>query len=130
MQPRTYLRLEGLTVFVGALAVYLALDGPLWLLVVLALAPDLSMVAYLAGPRIGSLGYNTVHTYVLPAVLGGVGVYAGADLAVLLAVIWAGHIGADRTVGYGLKYPSGFEDTHLSTQPAPVSAFVDEERYP
>jgi len=62
MRPRTILRIEGLTVLVAALAAYL---GPLWLLAVLALAPDLSMLGYLAGPRIGSYAYNLVHTYVL-----------------------------------------------------------------
>ena len=30
-----------------------------------------------------------------------------------LALIWAAHIGFDRALGYGLKYPSGFGDTHL-----------------
>jgi len=34
----------------------------------------------------------------------------------LLAVgtIWFVHIGADRALGYGLKYATGFGDTHLS----------------
>jgi hypothetical protein len=62
MEPRTYLRLEGVAVFVGALAVYFALGGPWWLLVVLALAPDLAMVGYLAGPTVGALSYNTAHS--------------------------------------------------------------------
>jgi hypothetical protein len=34
-------------------------------------------------------------------------------VAVLVSLVWAAHIGADRAVGYGLKYPTGFEDTHL-----------------
>ncbi|QSG13091.1 hypothetical protein HSBGL_2691 [Halapricum desulfuricans] len=127
MEPRTYLRLEGVTVFVSALAAFFVLDGPLWLLAVLALAPDLAMVGYLAGPEVGSLSYNTAHTYVLPAALGGAGLYADVTTAVLVALIWGAHIGADRAVGYGLKYSSGFKDTHLSIQPAPVSAFVDHE---
>ena len=126
MEPPTYLRLEGLAVFAGALAVYFTLGGPWWLLVVLALAPDLAMVGYLAGPKVGALSYNTAHTYVLPAALGGAGVYADVPLAILLASIWAGHIGADRAVGYGLKYSSGFEDTHLTTQPAPLDALTQE----
>ena len=36
-----------------------------------------------------------------------------ADTALKLALIWLTHIGVDRAVGYGLKYPSGFKDTHL-----------------
>ncbi|MDY6765395.1 MAG: DUF4260 domain-containing protein [Halobacteria archaeon] len=127
MEPRYFLRLEGLVALVGALAVYFALDGSIWLLVVLALAPDLSMVGYLAGPRVGSVAYNVVHTYALPLVLAGAGFYFGVTLAVQISAIWAGHIGIDRFFGYGLKYPSGFKDTHLSKQPAPISAFVESD---
>ncbi len=29
------------------------------------------------------------------------------------AVIWFAHLGFDRLLGYGLKYPTTFGDTHL-----------------
>ena len=29
------------------------------------------------------------------------------------ALIWAAHIGFDRALGYGLKYPTSFGETHL-----------------
>jgi hypothetical protein len=128
MEPRTFLRVEGLAVLLLSLGAYFTLDGPLWLLAVLALAPDLSMIGYLAGPRIGSLSYNAVHTYTSPLALGAVGFWADVPVALLVALVWAGHIGADRLVGYGLKFESGFQDTHLSTQPDPVGAFADSER--
>ena len=121
MNPRYFLRLEGLTVFTLAVGAYLWLGGPLWLLAVLALVPDLSMLGYLAGPRVGSTAYNLAHTYTLPLAVGAAGAVAGATLPVLVALVWAGHIGADRLVGYGLKYPTGFAHTHLSpgSLPAP-----------
>jgi hypothetical protein len=125
MEPRTFLRVEGLAALGLALGVYATLGGPLWLLLVLALAPDLSMLGYLAGPRVGSLVYNVVHTYTLPLALAGAGVWFSVDIAVLLAAIWTGHIGADRLFGYGLKFQSGFRDTHLSTQPAPTTLITD-----
>ncbi len=107
------LRAEGLVVLVAALVLYFD-SGYGWvLLVVLALAPDLAMVGYLAGPRAGALAYDTVHTYVLPVALATAGVLGGLDLAVQLALIWLAHIGADRLLGYGLKYPTHFKDTHL-----------------
>jgi hypothetical protein len=111
--PSVLLRLEGLAVLVAALTLYF--DGGYgWvLLVVLALAPDLSMLGYLAGPRVGAVTYDAVHTTLAPVALGAVGVVAGADLAVQLALIWFAHIGADRLLGYGLKYPTAFKDTHL-----------------
>ncbi|MFC6953262.1 DUF4260 domain-containing protein [Halorubellus litoreus] len=122
MHPKTVLRLEGAAVFAAALAAYVAVDGRLWLLLVLALAPDLSMLGYLAGARAGSVVYNAAHTYVGPLALAAVGVLVATPLATSVALVWAAHIGADRAVGYGLKYPSGFGDTHLDRASTPDSA--------
>ena len=123
--PQTILRIEGAATLVVVLAAYLTLDGSLLLLAGLALAPDLSMAGYLAGPRIGSRVYNTAHTYTLPLALGGGGWWLDARLPLLVALVWAGHIGADRLFGYGLKFESGFRDTHLASQPAPHGALTD-----
>jgi Domain of unknown function (DUF4260) len=107
------LRLEALALFIGGVLVFLQLNGqPLWLLPLL-LAPDLSMIGYLAGPRVGAACYDAVHAYVAPVVLSAAGLIAGADLAIQLGLIWLTHIGVDRAVGYGLKYPTHFKDTHL-----------------
>lgn len=111
--PRSLLHAEGLAVLVGSLVVYFD-QGYGWLaLVLLFLAPDLSMLGYLGGPRLGSLTYDVVHTYVSPVALGVVGVATGSGVAVQLTLIWLAHIGLDRFLGYGLKYPTGFRDTHL-----------------
>ena len=111
--PRLLLHAEGLVVAVAAVTLYFHEGYPWWLLAVLVLAPDLAMLGYVAGPRTGAAAYDLVHTYVLPVLLATVGVIADADAAVKLALIWLTHIGVDRAVGYGLKYPSGFKDTHL-----------------
>lgn len=111
--PRLLLRAEGLAVFVAAVWIYFDAGYQWWLLLVLALAPDLSMVGYVAGERVGALAYDAVHTYVLPVALGLAGVVADSDTAAKLALIWLGLIGADRLLGYGLKYPTRFRDTHL-----------------
>ena len=114
MQPRYLLRIEGLVLFAGATAAYF-LDGGGWLLfVVLFLAPDLSMAGYLGNGRIGAATYDVVHTTLLPAALLGGAWYAGWPLGVDLALIWLAHIGVDRVVGYGLKYPDAeFSESHL-----------------
>jgi Domain of unknown function (DUF4260) len=109
--PRLLLRAEGAAVAAAAVAVYFSEGHPWWLLV--ALAPDLSMIGYLAGPRVGAACYDAVHAYVAPVVLSAAGLIAGADLAIQLGLIWLTHIGVDRAVGYGLKYPTHFKDTHL-----------------
>ena len=111
--PRFLLHLEGAVVAVAAVALYFHLGYPWWLLVVLALAPDLSILGYLGGPVAGSLAYDLAHTYAVPVALGVVGVLAGADVPVQVALIWITHIGVDRAIGYGLKYPTEFKDTHL-----------------
>ena len=111
--PRVLLHAEGLVVAVAAVTLYFHLDSPWWLLVVLALAPDLSMLGYLAGPAVGAVAYDLAHTYVAPVALGTFGVLADGEVAVQLALIWGAHIGVDRAIGYGLKYRSGFRDTHL-----------------
>jgi hypothetical protein len=111
--PRTLLHLEGAVVAVAAVTLYFHLGYPWWLLVVLALAPDLSMVGYAAGNRVGAVAYDVAHTYAIPVALAAVGVLADVELAVQIALVWAAHIGVDRAIGYGLKYPTGFQDTHL-----------------
>jgi hypothetical protein len=111
--PRALLHLEGLVLLAGSIALYLHLDFSLLALALLALAPDVSLLAYVAGPRAGAVAYNAVHTTLGPIALGTVGVLADADVAVQVALVWLAHIGADRTLGYGLKYPSAPRDTHL-----------------
>lgn len=108
---RLLLRLEGLAVTVVGAYLY-ARGGHSWLLfTTLCLAPDLSFAAYLAGPRAGALGYNALHSYAGPLALGAVSLGAGWSPAI--ALIWGAHIGFDRLMGYGLKYPVAFRDTHL-----------------
>ncbi len=88
--------------------------GEGWLLfILLLLVSDLSMLGYLGGPRVGAIAYNVVHTYATPIVLAGLGVLTGSALVMALALIWTAHIGLDRMFGYGLKLPTGFQDTHL-----------------
>ena len=84
-----------------------------WLFAVLILAPDLSFLGYLAGTRLGAAAYNLLHNLVLPVALGTTALLADSDAALAIALIWLAHIGVDRLVGYGLKYPTAFKDTHL-----------------
>ena len=111
--PPWLLRLEGLAVLGGSLGLYVDADFGWILFLALILVPDLSMLGYLGGVDLGTVCYDIVHTYVLPIVLAVAGVLAGADTATQVALIWLAHIGVDRFLGYGLKYPSGFKETHL-----------------
>ncbi len=111
--PNLALRLEGLVVFIGAILLFWQQGGNGLIFVALLFTPDLSMVGYLANPRLGALTYNAVHMYLLPAFLLLVGVALSNPVLIQLAAIWFAHIGIDRTVGYGLKYASAFKATHL-----------------
>jgi hypothetical protein len=111
--PRILLHVEGIAIAIAAIALYFHADYPWWLLVVLALAPDVSAVGYLAGPRVGAMAYDAAHTLSLPVALAALGVLIGAETATQVGLIWLIHIGIDRAAGYGLKYPTGFKDTHL-----------------
>jgi hypothetical protein len=108
------LRLEGAAALSASLVLYFHLDFGWLLLVVLAFAPDVSFAGWLAGPRVGAATYNVAHTYVLPLVLGTIGAVGGYETAQQIALIWIAHIGMDRLLGYGLKYPTAFKDTHLA----------------
>ncbi len=111
--PRVLLRLEGVAVAGAAIVLYFHFGYPWWLFLVLALAPDLSGLGYLAGPSVGAAAYDAAHTYSLPVLLATVGVLTDAEVVGQVALIWLAHIGVDRAIGYGLKYPTGFKDTHL-----------------
>jgi hypothetical protein len=111
--PRILLRAEGGVIAASAIAVYFHEGYPWWLFVALILAPDLSMAGYAVRPAFGAATYNIAHTYALPVILAAVGVIANAEVAIQVGLIWATHIGVDRALAYGLKYPTGFKDTHL-----------------
>jgi hypothetical protein len=110
---RTILRLEGLAVLFAAVALYRHFDGGWGLFAALFFVPDLAFAAYLAGSRLGTIGYNCTHTYLGPIGLAAFGAFAHQSLSTPIAIIWIAHIGFDRALGYGLKYASSFDDTHL-----------------
>jgi len=111
--PAVLLRAEGLVLFAAALALYAREDYSLLLLVVLFLAPDLSFVGLAGGERVGAVAYDTVHTYVGPILLASASLIAEWTIGVELGLIWLAHIGIDRALGYGLRYPNAFRENHL-----------------
>ena len=120
---RAILRLEGAAALTAALAAY-AHWGPGWgVFALLFLVPDLSMLGYLAGPRVGAAAYNAGHSSLGPAILAAAGLMAPAPLATAAALVWVVHIGFDRLLGYGLKYPTAFGHTHLGAIGRAARAF-------
>jgi hypothetical protein len=113
MSVRVLLRLEGLAIAVAAIVLFAEVDASWWIFLALILAPDLAFAAYVAGPRVGAAAYNLTHNLILPIALGTTGVLAVSDATTAVALTWVAHIGVDRLLGYGLKYPTAFRDTHM-----------------
>lgn len=109
---RGLLRLEGLAIFATATTLYFAAGFPLWLYLLLCLAPDLSFFAYAAGSRAGSWAYNLAHSYATGLVLAMIGHFGGVPGATIAGLMLLAHAGADRALGYGLKYDTP-RHTHL-----------------
>ena len=111
--PRWILRLEGAAALAAAVGAYAHLGAGWGLFALLFLVPDISMLAYLAGPRVGAIGYNLGHSYLGPAAIGAAGLAFGQPKFLALALIWFAHVGFDRLLGYGLKYGTAFGHAHL-----------------
>lgn len=115
MKPAWILRVEGLALAAVAVAVY-RMSGWAWGWVLLGtafLAPDFGVLGYLVGRRTGAWLYNLTHTTVLPLAWGLWLWKSGATASLALPALWLAHIGFDRLLGFGLKYPDDFKITHL-----------------
>ena len=114
--PNLLLRGEGALVLAAATYAYAQTGFSWWIFAVLFFAPDIFMLGYLGGNKLGAVVYNIGHTYLVPAIILIAGSLLASPLAMAMAIamIWIGHIGFDRIMGYGLKYASGFKFTHLS----------------
>ena len=112
-RPKALLRIEGGLDLVLSLIFYQYLHANWILFVVLLLAPDLAILGYLGGTRIGTICYNLIHTFAGPSLLIAYAYFTGLLWLLPYALIWTAHIGLDRMLGFGLKYPTEFRDTHL-----------------
>ncbi len=117
-RPDRILRIEGgVILVVSVLGYFIVLHGHWGLFALLILAPDVSLLGYAAKShtRFAAMLYNLVHSYASPAILGLAGWKLDSAICVQVAAIWIAHIGMDRVLGFGLKYPEAFKPTHLQT---------------
>jgi hypothetical protein len=110
---KSLLKTEELAQLVLAVSVFAHLPFAWWVLPATFLLPDLSMLGYLAGPRVGAASYNLVHHKAVAIAVGLAGWALGLPVLVLAGTILLFHSSFDRLLGYGLKYATGFQDTHL-----------------
>jgi hypothetical protein len=119
---RMLLRIEGLAAAAVSAVLYAHTGASWWLFAALWLLPDLSILGYLIGTGIGARIYNAIHSYTTPATLALCGLLLHVPTLLPIALIWTNHIGIDRLLGFGLKYPSGFGFTHLGAPKRRASA--------
>jgi len=71
------------------------------------------MVGYLRNARLGSLIYNIGHNLGTAGIALGLGLWLDVGWLAVGGSVLVAHIGVDRLLGYGLRYPTMSKDTHL-----------------
>ena len=93
---RPWLRVEGAATFAAGLAGFLFLGLPWWSFLLLLIVPDISMVGYARGPRVGALLYNVVHDLATGVAVAGVGLAIGSVPVAAAGAILVAHSGMNR----------------------------------
>jgi len=107
------IKIEELFLFGLSLILFSRLDFRWGWYAILFLAPDLSMLGYLANPQVGAWTYNLIHHKGLAVALYVLGYLSSVPWLTFAGTILLGHSSLDRVFGYGLKYPDAFQNTHL-----------------
>ena len=110
---KNLLKVEEFFLFGLSLFLFSGLDYSWGWYALLFLAPDLSMIGYLANPRVGARTYNLIHHKGLSVALYVLGYLLSVPWLMFAGTLLLGHSSLDRVFGYGLKYPDAFKNTHL-----------------
>lgn len=99
-------RILGVATLAMAAAATYGLVGPWWPALLLFFVPDLAAMPMLVDARLGVASYNAAHRWIGPLILVGMGSAAaleGVTSVLVAGLLWLGHVGFDRALGYGLK---------------------------
>ncbi|MFB6343033.1 DUF4260 domain-containing protein [Saccharicrinis sp. FJH62] len=107
------IRLEEAALMIFAYVMSLVLGFNWWLFWVCLLIPDLSMLGYLSGPRIGAALYNLFHHRALALIIALTGYFLELQWLLFVGIVLFGHSSMDRIFGYGLKHKDDIKHTHL-----------------
>ncbi len=110
---KNLLKLEDFAFFVLGIFFFSMLSYTWWWFIVLFFLPDIFMVGYLINPKIGAWVYNLVHHYGISILLIIAGYVLFLNPVSLAGAIILSHVAFDRLLGFGLKYETSFNDTHL-----------------
>jgi hypothetical protein len=84
-----------------------------WLLPILFLSPDISMLGYAINTKVGAFVYNLFHHKGLAIIIAAAGFFTGNHMFMFIGILLFAHSSFDRALGYGLKYEDDFKHTHL-----------------
>lgn len=107
------IQLEELAMFLLSIYLFSRLPFAWWWYPALILSPDISMIGYAAGNKVGAFCYNFVHHKAVAIAVYIAGLYWPNEILQLTGLILFGHSSMDRMLGYGLKTNEGFKFTHL-----------------
>lgn len=110
---KTTLKLEEIAQFVFGIYLFTTLPYVWWWFLVLLLTPDIGMIGYTLGNKVGAVVYNIFHHKGIAIGMYLLGIYLQENSLQLAGVILFSHAAFDRMLGYGLKYEKGFKFTHL-----------------
>ena len=110
---KNIIKLEELGMLFASILALMYLKVEYWYYLVLFLGPDISMVAYLFGNKIGAVCYNIFHHKGIALALLVIGFIYNSWILQVTGLILFGHSSMDRMAGYGLKLEEGFKFTHL-----------------
>jgi hypothetical protein len=89
------------------------LGAPIWIWVLLFFSPDLSMLGYIFGPRVGAFAYNLFHHRAVALAVVAIGFFTHTDILTAAGLLLLAHSSFDRIFGYGLKFSDDFKHTSL-----------------
>lgn len=110
---KSLIQLEELAMLGISIYALYFLKAEWWIYPLLLLGPDISMLGYVAGSKAGAVSYNLFHHKAIAIILFLAGFVNQIYLLEITGLILFGHSCMDRMLGYGLKYFTGFQFTHL-----------------
>lgn len=110
---KNLLRLEEFAMFISCIFLLAQHESPWWVYVILVLGPDIGMLGYLVNNKVGAVSYNIFHHKGVGIAILVLGFLLQNEVVQISGLILFGHSSMDRMFGYGLKYFTGFKDTHL-----------------
>jgi hypothetical protein len=110
---KNILKLEEAAMFVLSVYGISLFHGSWWVYLLILIAPDISLMGYIAGNKIGAICYNLFHHKGVAIAIFLTGFVLKDEWAQIIGIILFGHSSMDRMLGYGLKLSQRFKYTHL-----------------